>query len=287
MSVPVTVTTLAISQRSTRAWSLDDDLAFLEAEGLEALGVEFAKLEATGDPLGAARRLAGSGLRITSLVAPGPFTLDRPERWPDERERAGRLMDIALALQPDVLVLSSGAAGALAWERAADNLAEILQGTVLEAEREGLALALAPSPAWRRDLGFVSTLRDAVEVGWRIGLGACLDVTTCWSERNLVGTIGAATDRIALVRVADRALYPSPGGPTHDDPSAAVAELVPGDGELPLDRVVNQLLDAGYLGTFELAAAGDHVEAGGDTAALTRGLTHLAGLIEGPSEPPD
>jgi len=268
--------TLALSQRTTRTWSLDDDLAFVERAGIEALGVEAAKLDATGDATAAARRLATSGLRITSLTAPGPFTLDQPERWPTERDGAGRLMDLALELRPEVVVLTSGPAGALAWERAADNLAEILQGTVLEADREGLALALAPTPSGRRDLGFVSTLYDAVELGWRMDIGACLEVATCWSERNLAGTIGAATDRIRLVRVADQALD-RPG----DD------EWVPGDGTLPLARVLHQVRDAGYGGVVELAAAGDAVDAEGYEAAIERGMTHLSALLGADVTPPD
>lgn len=268
MVSPAPAITLALSQRTTRTWSLDDDLAFVERAGIDGLGVELAKLDASGDATAAARRLRDAAPRITSLTAPGPFTLDQPERWPTEREGAGRIMDLALELRPDVLVLTTGPAGALAWERAADNLAEILQGTVLEAEREGLALALAPTPAGRRDLGFVSTLYDAVELGWRLDIGACLEVTTCWSERNLAGTIGAATERIGLVRVADGPVDGSEGD-----------EQVPGDGSLPLTRVLHQLRDAGYAGVVELAAAGAAVDAEGYDAAIERGLTHLAVLL--------
>ena len=66
-----------------------------------------------------------TGLRITTLLVPGPFELDHPERWEARRDRAGLIMDTALALRPELVVFTTGPAGQLPWERAADAFEEV------------------------------------------------------------------------------------------------------------------------------------------------------------------
>lgn len=261
---------LSVSTVSSWNWSLEEDLAFYAEAGIDAIGIELRKLDDHADLAALATRLDDAGIHLTDLLAPGPFSLDAPERWPEQRDAMGRIMDAALTLRPDVLVLTTGAAGVLPWERAADAFADILRGSVREAEREGLRIAVEHTHALRTDVGFVHTLRDAVELAWRVDIGVCVELQACWAERNLAGTIAAAIDVIELVQVSDFAIG------TTSTPD----RLVPGRGDLPLRRLLGHLLDAGYEGRFELELVGPRIEEQGYAEAIREGVDHLTEVID-------
>lgn len=261
---------ISLGPLSTPGASAEEAIALASALGT-AVGFSTDQLDEAESPEEVAARAAEADVAVSHLFVSRPVTLDDPERWPDERDELGRAMDLALALRPDVVVLPTGAAGSLTWERAADALEEVLHGTVREAEREGMTLALEPTPPQLDDVGFVHTLRDAVELGWRLGTGVCFDVETSGTERNLFGTLSAAIDTVALVQVADRRRG-----------TRAVAErTVPGEGSLPLRRILGQLLELDYAGWFDLELTGRAWrEPGIDRrAALDRGVTALRGLL--------
>lgn len=262
---------ISVSEVSSWRWTLDDDLAFYERARIDRVGVAFRKLEAEGDPVAAAQRVADAGVHVANLLAPGPFRLDRPEAWPEQHERMGAILDVALALRPDVLVLTTGPAGQLSWERAADAFEQVMGPAIAETAREGLAVAIEHTNSLRTDVGFVHTLRDAIELAWRVGTGVCLEVNACWAERNLLGTIGAGIDAIALVQLSDYVVG------THTTPDRAV----PGDGDIPLGRIVGALLDAGYDGTFDIEVIGPRIEDEGYEAAITRSIAAVEDLIGG------
>lgn len=274
MTGPATTDRISVSEVSSWAWSLDEDLAFYERAGIANVGIAFRKLDATGDPVAAAARVRDSGLRVTNLLVPGPFTLDDPGRWDEQRERAGLVMDAALALRPEVVVFTTGPAGQLSWERAADAFEEVMRHTFAEAEREQIPVAIEHTNSLRTDVGFVHTLRDAVELAWRLGAGVCVEVNACWAERNLAGTIAAGIDVISLVQVSDYAIG------TKTTPE----RLVPGDGDIPLARIVGQLLDAGYEGVFDIELIGPRIEDEGYERAITRAVAQVAALLEPPDE---
>jgi sugar phosphate isomerase/epimerase len=268
---------ISVSEVSSWRWSLDEDLAFYESARIDQVGLAFRKLEATGDPLAAAAKVIDAGLRVTNLLVPGPFTLDSPDAWNEQHERMGVVMDTALALRPELVVLTTGPAGHLPWERAADALEEVLRGALVEAGREELPIAIEHTNSLRTDVGFVHTLRDAIELAWRLGTGVCLEVNACWAERNLGGTISAGIDTISLVQMSDFAIG------THCTPD----RLVPGDGDIPLARIVGMLLDAGYEGMFDIEIVGPKIEDEGYESAIVRSIDRVQALIEEPDDETD
>jgi sugar phosphate isomerase/epimerase len=215
-----------------------------------------------------------AGLRVTNLLVPGPFTLDQPEGWGEQKASLGEAIDVALLLRPEVVVLTTGPAGPLPWERAADAFEEVIRPTIAECERENLPLAIEHTHALRADVGFVHTLRDAVELAWRLGTGVCFEVNAAWTERNLGGTIASAIDIISLVQVSDYAI----GTNTTPD------RLVPGDGDIPLARIVTQLLDAGYAGVFDIELVGPRIDDEGYGPAIERSIERVLELLEPPEE---
>ena len=60
---------------------------------------------------------------------------------------------------------------------------------------------------------------------------------------------------------------------------ASSQRLVPGDGDIPIDRIVDTLLAAGYSGSFELELIGDAITEEGYDAAVPRAVAWLDRLL--------
>jgi sugar phosphate isomerase/epimerase len=260
---------VSVSAICTYQWSLDQDLAFYEAHGIRDVGVSLAKLERHGVGDGATR-VRDAGLRVTNLIGLGPFHLAEPEQWTAQRDRLLRAVDAAVIVGAECMVLTTGPAGPLPWEEAADRFAEALAPVLRASAATGVPIALEHTNSLRVDVGFVHTLRDAIDLARRLDIGVCMEINACWAERDLAGTIAAGIDRIRLVQVSDYAVG------TLSTP----ARLVPGDGDIPIARILGQVLDAGYDGCFDLELIGPAIEAEGYERAVPRAITALRLLAE-------
>jgi sugar phosphate isomerase/epimerase len=257
---------VSVSAMSTWRWTLQDDLAFYASAGITNVGASLAKLDAHGIDDGI-RLLRGAGLRITNLLGIGPFRLADRDQWPASRDRVRRAFDAAERLGAECLVLTTGPAAPLSWEEAADALADAL-GPVL-AEGAPVPLALEHTNSLRPDVGFVHTLRDAIDLAARLDVGVCMECNACWGERGLGATIADGVDRLRLVQVSDFVVG------TLCTPDRAV----PGDGHIPLARIVGQVVAAGYGGVFDLELIGPRIEEEGYASAVTRSVERLEALL--------
>jgi len=81
-----------------------------------------------------------------------------------------------------------------------------------------------------------------------------------------------ARPHICLVQICDVRIggwgKPSPGGRVHI-----------GEGELPLKRLMREVLDAGYQGLFDLEVLGPSIEVEGYAPALRRGVESASALL--------
>jgi sugar phosphate isomerase/epimerase len=259
---------ISVSAISTFHWSLAEDLAFYARHGIADVGISVVKLERHGWADGAAR-VRDAGLRVTNLIGLGPFQLARPAAWPDQQERLVRALDAATTVGAECLVFTTGPAGPLSWEEAADALAEAMGPVLTEARARGVPFALEHTNPLRVDVGFVHTLRDVLDLAARLDVGVCMEVNACWAERGLAGTIAGGIDRLRLVQVSDFAIG------TLTTPH----RLVPGDGDIPLGRILRQVLDAGYRGVFDLELIGPAIEEEGYEPAVLRSLDRLDALL--------
>ncbi len=259
---------VSLSAISTFSWSLDEDLAFYEQAGVTAIGASVAKLEAAGVEAGA-QRLRDAGLRVTNLIGIGPFVLADPSQWDRQRDRVRRALDAAEAAGAECLILTTGPAGPLSWEDAADALAAALDPVLDDARARGVPMGLEHTNSLRVDVGFVHTLRDVVDLARRLGIGVCVELNACWAERNLAATFADDVDAFRIVQISDYAVG------TLSTPN----RLVPGDGNIPLRRLVGQLLDAGYGGVFDLELIGPRIDEEGYAEASSRAIGRVGELL--------
>ena len=139
-----------------------------------------------------------------------------------------------------------------------------------EARSRGVPFAIEHTNSLRVDIGFVHTLADAIDVARRLDAGVCMEVNACWAERGLADTITAGADRLRLVQVSDFAVG------TLSTPN----RLVPGDGDIPLERILGQVLAAGYAGCFDLELIGPRIEEEGYGPACRRSVERLTEMLE-------
>ncbi len=259
---------VCVSAICTFKQDLAADLAFWAEHGIGCVGVSVAKLEAFGWDEGTAR-IADAGLRVANLIGLGPFVLTRPAQWEQQRERLVNALDAGRALDAECVVFTTGPAGPLPWDEAADALEIALAPVLVEAQARGIPFAVEHTNSLRVDVGFVHSLRDVVDLARRLGTGVCMEVNACWAERGLAETIAASTDVIRLVQVSDFAIG------TLSTPD----RLVPGDGDIPLDRIIGQLLASGYAGVFDLELIGPKIDAEGYASAVPRAVDALASML--------
>ena len=96
-----------------------------------------------------------------------------------------------------------------------------------------------------------------------------MELNACWAERGLEATIRAGIDRIRLVQVSDFKV----------GTVASSQRLVPGDGDIPIARILRTLLDAGYTGVFDLELIGDAIAAEGYDTAVPRAVDALGAIL--------
>ena len=263
---------ISVSAISTFRLGLADDLAFWGAHDVRAAGVSVAKLEAHGWDDGVQRvldALGRGGWRVSNLIGLGPFALAHPDRWDAARERLVRSVDAAARFGTGCMVFTTGPATPLPWDEAADALEQALAPVLTEARDRGVHVAIEHTNSLRVDVGFVHTLADAIHLARRLGVGVCMEINACWAERDLDATIREHIDVIRLVQVSDYAV----------GTLCTPARLVPGDGDIPLARILRAVLDAGYAGDFDLELIGPAIDDEGYESAVPRALDALEHLL--------
>lgn len=258
---------LSIDALSSISWSFEQDLALWRELGVAWAGLLVSKI--ADDVPGKVRRLRDAGIRLSTVVT-GAFDLSRPETWEAHREQLQLVIDAVAAVGGKTTYSTPGRTTGAPWREVLDIFCEAVAPSVAYAREKGVQLAIEPS--LRTDASFVNTLRDAVDVAERTGLGLVVDFANCWMERDLGEVIARAGPHIALVQIDDVVI----GGPGRPSPGGRVNI---GEGELPLRRLMQYVLATGYQGPFDLEVLGPVVEAEGYDSSLRRGVRLASDLL--------
>lgn len=248
---------------------LETDLAYFAAAGFPAIGLWEQKVATTGWAR-TAELLATHRLRLEYLVKVSMFTLDQPGGWQAERATMIELLDNAARLGVPSVYGTTGPAGGLVYEAAAEAFVEAATPVAEHALRSGVRLLVEQQNPLGQGASFVSTFRDLVELASAADLGICLDLFHAWREGGLIANFRSAVDRIGLVQVADYAVGTRQLGD----------RAVPGDGIVPLEDLIGAMVAAGYQGVFDLEITGPRIEAEGREAASRRGAERLSALLD-------
>jgi sugar phosphate isomerase/epimerase len=238
------------------AQTLDEDLALWAELGVDNVGLISPKLEPVGwDAAGHA--VTAAGLVVSSMSC-----------YMD-----GIVPSVAFAadMGTGVLYTITGTAGATPWEEAAEAFCAQVAPHVARGRELGVRLALEPTNPLRADVSFVHSVRDAIDLARMAGMGIVVDFYSAWYERGLDELVRKNIDVVALVQLCDYKLG------TFDMPNRCAV----GDGDIPVERLLRLVLDAGYEGPFDLEILGPRIEEEGYRAPIARSLARAGELLDG------
>jgi len=217
--------------------------------------------------------MRSSGCRIELIVhqlLPGKHLDAGPESWPAARDSLSRAIDDARTLGARSIQLITGGHGALTWERAAEAFRAIIAPCIAPARAAGIALVVENASALYADVNLTHTLRDAITLAEFADIGVCLEFFGCWTEAGLEASIERAMPRCHVVQVCDY---------VYGDRSLP-ARAVPGDGAIPVKRMIEWILQAGYRGVFDLELIGPRIDREGRLAAVRRAARNVGEMLE-------
>jgi len=243
--------------------------AHWRALGVRRVSLYSGLIEAEG--LAAVRAALGSGdyqaETITHTFLPHGRQLDAIDvSWESCRQKLNHLVADASTLGARSIELFTGGHGVMTWEDAVERFSEAVAPCLARATSIGIDLVIENTPPLYANMHLAHSLRDAVTLAEIAGIGVCIDVFSCWTEAGLRQTIERAIPRTSLVQIGDYIF-----GDT-----ASPGRAVPGDGNIPLQRILDWILRAGYRGTFEIEVLGPRIDKEGHFLATQRAVKYVA-----------
>jgi len=249
---------LSLNQATIKYAPFDEALRLTRAGGYESIGLWREPVAAVGLEE-AARRLADSGLRVSSLCRGGFFTLPeglaRDAAIEDNRRAIDETAALAAAGAPGsapVLVLVAGGipAGSTDLIGARGRVADALAELAPHAASAGVTLAIEPlHPMYASDRAVVSTLQQALDLAEPFDaatVGVVVDTFHIWWDPEAFAQIAraGASGRIASYQVCDWQT-PLPA-------DVLLARHYPGDGVVDFAAFTTAVDAAGYRGDIEV-----------------------------------
>ncbi|MGN7799353.1 sugar phosphate isomerase/epimerase family protein [Leifsonia sp. 22587] len=267
---------LSINQATIKYASLADALRVVRDAGVQSIGLWREPVAEVGLDR-AARMLADSGLRFSSLCRGGFFTA------PEGAERRAALDANRRAIEETATLAAAGAEGSAAVlvlvagglpagsrdlagarERVVDALAELEP----EARAAGVTLAVEPlHPMYAADRAVVSTLAQALDIAERFpaaSVGVVVDTFHLWWDPDLLRLIAraGAGGRIASYQVCDW-VTPLPA-------DVLLARGMMGDGHIDFAPITAAVAEAGYTGDIEVEIFNESIWAEDPASVVAR-----------------
>jgi sugar phosphate isomerase/epimerase len=225
------------------------------------------------ESLSAAQQALATGNYQVELIV-HPFLAGKQldagqDHWPAARDGLARVIECATTLGARSIQLITGGHGTLTWEDAAQAFRAAVAPCVAQAKAAGIPLIVENASALYADVNLAHTLRDAVTLAEIADVGVCLEFFGCWCEAGLRDSIQRAIPRCHVVQVCDY---------VYGDRSLP-ARAVPGDGTIPVKRMIDWILQAGYRGAFDLELIGPRIDREGHLNAVRRAAHNVGEML--------
>jgi sugar phosphate isomerase/epimerase len=188
---------------------------------------------------------------------------------PEDTEALGRAIAVAAQVGAKAIYLVSGGRGSLNWDDAAQKFAGIVAPNLAASKDCGVQLLVETASHLNADMHIAHTLDDTIRLAEIAGIGVCIELQACWFEGNLKDKFRRAMPLTGLVQVSDFV------GGDRFTPSRAV----PGDGMVPLKRLLGDILELGYKGVFDLELIGPRIMDEGPKMAGKRAAENLSEIL--------
>ncbi len=236
--------------------------------GAGAIGLTLEEVVACGAPA-AARLLRETGL-VAATLTHRAFGFASAAEAAVGREHLNKTIALAGEIGAQTITMTTGGRGDLPWAEAAARFAEEIAPCAARARAVGTKISLEPTSHLYADASIAHRLADTVDIAVRAGIGVGIDLFACWVDADIEDAIAAAGPHIALVQVSDY-VCGDRGLP---------CRAVPGDGAVPLGRLMPRIVKTGFRGYFDVEVIGPRLEAEGAEAGLRRAGAVMTRLLE-------
>jgi sugar phosphate isomerase/epimerase len=185
------------------------------------------------------------------------------------RDALSAVIDAAANVGARTVYLLTGGRGTLSWTQAAERFCAMITPCVEHASRAGVALAIENASSLYVDIHIAHTLRDTITLAQLCGLGICIDVFHCWAESEFEALVQRALPRTELIQLSDYVL----------GDRALPGRAVPGDGTIPIEPFVAQMLAGGYAHGFDLELIGPRIENEGRLESARRACEVVGAML--------
>ena len=263
---------LSVNSVSSYLQPLEADIALWRDLGIEHVALILPKIEEAGWDT-ARNMVTTAGLRVSTIFGPTyrPLDADRALGWWDADQK-GTLdtVEFAASIGAASVYVCSGAAPAETWDEAAELFCEMIAPAVARGRELGVPVLLEPTNPLRADISFVFWQRDAMDLARQAHTKVMLDFQSCWYERGLEDVVRRNIDLVGLTQLSDFVIGTTQTGD----------RVVPGDGDIPLERLLAMVLDAGFDGSFDLEVFGPRVEEEGYHSSVRRAVERASELLD-------
>ena len=248
--------------------------ARLSVHSVTFLGMPLAEQHSLWRELGINRlslidsQLSEAGL--VQLIEQNGYSVDTVYHLFESADGLSRAIGSAAAVGARVVYMLTGGRGELTWEQAAERFCAQITPCVREAQQAGVALAIENASALYADIHFAHTLRDTITLAEMAGVGVCIDLFHCWAEADLAGLVERALPRTVQIQLSDYVL----------GDRALPARAVPGDGTIPIEPFLGQVLAGGYSHGFDLELIGPRIETEGRFEATRRSFEAVSTMLK-------
>jgi sugar phosphate isomerase/epimerase len=259
---------ISINTLSLDPASFEEHVAIVKGLGATAISPDLADIEECGRARTV--QLLRNATLTVATVTHRAFGFATPSAATAQRDRLKRTIEIAQEIGARSVCMTSGPRGELSWREAALRFVTELAPCVDYAKAAGVTLALEPTSHLYADASIVHRLADVVSLAHRAGISVGIDLFPCWMDSDIDSAIAAAGPLCALVQVSDYVL----------GDRGLPCRAVPGDGAVPLERLIRLILATGFRGPFDLEIIGPRLLAEGRKPGLRRAMARLAEMLE-------
>jgi len=249
MTTPV----LSMNEVTTYRWSFEEDVQHFAAAGYQGIGVWRQKLADYGEEAGI-DLLAEAGLRVTNLLWAGGFTGSDGRTQQEAISDAEHAIRLAGAMNADCLVIYPGGRNHHTFRHANRLLCSAIESLLELAEAADVTLAIEPMhPACAAEWTFLTDIEATIALIESFGtphLKLVFDAYHFGDNRAVISNLSEIVPYTALVQLGDR----------HKTHGIEQDRCLLGKGHVPLSRIVQDLLVAGYEGNFDIELAGEDIE---------------------------
>lgn len=263
---------LSVNAVSSYGQSLAEDIAMWRALDVGQVALILPKITEAGWPT-TQRLVRDAQLRVSTIFGPTYRRLDADRAlgwWDEDQQGTVETVRQAAAMGAGSVYVCSGAAPTMGWDAAVEAFGELVAPAAALGAELGVPLLVEPTNPLRADISFVFWQRDAMDLARATGVQVMLDLQSCWYERGIEALIRRNIDLVGLTQISDFVI-----GTTRTGDRA-----VPGDGDIPLERLLATVVDAGFTGMFDLEVMGPRVEAEGYPAAVRRSVERASELLD-------